>query len=328
MKKIVNKFKEYFWREHWDIAVFRGSVDDFIEGRVKQENLNWLFSDFKDSFCADPFLLEVGNKAYLFFEEFEYKKQKGRIMVSELLESENGKLDVSSPEVVFDSEKHLSYPFVFMYNGEAYMIPETSDQNEVALYKATKFPLKWKKERVLIPNFAGIDATLHFSNNRWWIFCSNDRIGCNESLYAFYADDLFDEWTSHNHNPLKLDAENSRMAGSVFAWEGNLIRPAQNCKKTYGKEIVLNKINKLTTEDFDEEVVGVFATSKKSRYPEGMHTISSSENFVAIDAKRFLGARKYLDAVNWKRKSLVSKFRGLFQKRSQVDIINEGEIIY
>ncbi len=321
MKSIIKKFKEYFWKEHWNIAVFKGNISDFVEGKIKQKDLNWLFGDKENGFCADPFLIEYEDKIFLFFEEFEYKKQKGRIMVSELTESSDGKINAGEKMIVYDYEKHLSYPFVFVYNEVVYMIPETSSENEIALYKATNFPLKWEKEKVLIPNFAGIDTTLHFSQNKWWIFCSNDKIGCNESLYIFYADDLFGKWESHNHNPVKLDLGNSRMAGPIFCWGNKIVRPAQNCKETYGKEIVLNEIKKISTEDFDEEALGAFAINDKSLYSKGMHTISSSENFVAIDAKKFFGARKYLDVINWKRKAIFTKLRQVFQKDSQLDII-------
>ena len=179
MKIIIRKFKEYFWKEQWNIAIFRGKISDFVEGKIKEKDLNWLFSDYKNSFCADPFLIEKNGSTFLFFEEFEYKKQKGRIMVSEILEDESGAIFASEAKVALDHDNHISYPFVFSYDGKIFMLPETSSKKEVALYRATNFPLEWKKEKVLINNFAGMDATLHFSKDRWWIFCSDDKLGCN-----------------------------------------------------------------------------------------------------------------------------------------------------
>lgn len=314
MKYLIQKFKERFWREQWNIAVFRGSVSDLMEGKIGQKDLSWLFSDYKKGFCADPFLVETENSIFLFFEEFEYKKQKGRIMVSELLENENNQIIAGEPNVVFDLASHVSYPFIFSYNEEMYMIPETSANNEIALFRATEFPLKWEKEKVLIPDFAGIDSTLHFAKGKWWIFCSDNNTGGNENLHIFCADDLFGEWEQHKKNPVKLDIKNSRMAGALFHWKGKIIRPAQNCQETYGREIVLNEIEELSEDEFCEREVMTLATNDKLEYPEGMHTISTSDNFVAIDAKRFLGIRKDLDFLNLKRKELVAKIKQVFQK--------------
>lgn len=314
MKHLIQKFKEKFWKEQWNIAVFRGNVSDLMEGKVGQKDLNWLFSEYKEGFCADPFLVENEGSTFLFFEDFEYKKQKGRIMVSELSENENGQIVAGKARVVFDTDKHVSYPFIFSYDGKMYMIPETSADNEIALFQAVDFPLKWKKEKVLIPDFAGIDATLHFEKGKWWIFCSDDRMGGNENLHIFHADDLFGKWEEHKLNPVKLDIKNSRMAGSFFSWNGKLIRPAQNCQGTYGKEIVLSEIEELSEDGFREREIMTLTTGDKSEYPEGMHTISVGDGFVAIDAKKFLGIRKYLDFWNSKQKEWIAKIKQVFQK--------------
>ncbi len=272
------------------------------------------FRIIKNSFCADPFLIEKYVSTFLFFEEFEYKKQKGRIMVSEIFEGKGGAIFASEAKVALDHDNHISYPFVFSYDGEIFMLPETSSEKEIALYRATDFPLEWKKEKVLISNFAGIDATLHFADNRWWIFCSDDKLGCNENLCIFYAEDLFGKWKAHKQNPVKSDIRSSRMAGPLFFWKKQLIRPAQNCEGTYGKEIILNKIKSLSIENFKEKSISTFATNEKSEYKEGMHTISASEKFVVIDAKKFLGIRRFLDPWNSKRKALRNKIRQVFQK--------------
>ncbi len=323
MGYFIRKIKERFWKEQWSIAVFRGKASDLLEGQINQNDLQWLFSDYKKGFCADPFVIEDGKSVFLFYEQFEYDKQKGRIMVSELIEDEDGKITTTESEVAIERDKHISYPFVFSFNGEMFMIPETSAENEIALYKAIDFPLKWERERVLIPNFAGIDATLHFADGKWWIFCSNAKSGANENLYIFYAEDLFGIWQEHKKNPVKIDIEDSRMAGSFLLWKGKTIRVAQNCKRTYGEEVVLNELEILSIEDFKEKELYALSLSNKSEYSEGMHTISASEHFVAIDAKRFLGIRKYLDKWNSKRKVCLVKVGKVFQKKSLLGIIKK-----
>ncbi len=325
MRYLIAKIKERFWREQWNVAVFRGKISDLMEGNVAQKDLQWLFSDCKKSFCADPFIVEIADSIFLFYEEFEYDKQKGRIMVSELIESKDGNVTANKGKVVFDSKEHFSYPFIFSFDGEIFMIPETSDKNEIALYKAKNFPLSWEKEKVLIPNFAGIDATLHFESGKWWIFCSNKKKGANKNLYIFYAEDIFGKWYAHKKNPVKRDIKNSRMAGEIFHWKGKIIRPSQNCKETYGKEIVLNEIRRLSTDSFKEQELYALNLSNELEYSKGMHTISSSEHFVVIDAKRFLGIRKYLDHWNLRRKLLIEKIKGVFQKDALLGIISKDK---
>ena len=46
---------------------------------------------------------------------------------------------------------HLSYPFVYSWNGSVYMVPESSSQGVLNLYRATDFPLHWKLVKVLCP---------------------------------------------------------------------------------------------------------------------------------------------------------------------------------
>ena len=91
----------------------------------------------------------------------------------------------------------------------------------------------------------------------------------------------------HPANPVKTNICSSRPAGNFFIENDILYRPAQDCSKTYGGRIALNKITKLTTTEFEEETVGYINPVKNSFYNKGIHTISSAGNYTVIDAKRF-----------------------------------------
>jgi hypothetical protein len=60
---------------------------------------------------------------------------------------------------------------------------------------------------------------------------------------------------------------NSRMAGRIFIddSDGGLTRPAQNCLKEYGREVVLNRINALTPSKYEERSFAVLKPEREIR---------------------------------------------------------------
>ncbi len=72
---------------------------------------------------ADPFPLERDGRAWVFFEDISYSEGRhGRISVAEV--DKQGHLgDVTS---VLERPYHLSYPYVFEWRDEIWMLPETS----------------------------------------------------------------------------------------------------------------------------------------------------------------------------------------------------------
>ncbi len=52
--------------------------------------------------------------------------------------------------------------------------------------------------------------------------------------------------------PRPSAAEKDRPAGALFTVAGQIYRPAQDCSRTYGGAIVINKIERLTPEKFVE----------------------------------------------------------------------------
>jgi hypothetical protein len=63
-----------------------------------------------------------------------------------------------------------------------------------------------------------------------------------QDLHLAFADDLLGEWKMHPQNTIKSDITSARSAGEIFMYNNALFRPAQNCGKTYGGSIVINKI--------------------------------------------------------------------------------------
>jgi len=136
----------------------------------------------------------------------------------------------------------------------------------------------------LVDAFDGVDPTLFQHEGRWWLLCSSRHQGSLHNLFIWYADTLLGPWRPHDGNPVKNDVRSSRPAGTPFAHEGHLYRPTPDCSRTYGARVVLNRINKLTPEEFVEEAVREI--SPIAPYSDGVHTLSSCGEMTLIDGKR------------------------------------------
>ena len=230
------------------------------------------------------------NKHFIFVEELLYKNGKGHISVIEMDDSGN----CSDPIIILKKDYHLSYPFIIEENGEIFMIPETSQNGQIQLYKCKDFPYKWELERILIDNVVAVDTTIHKYEDKYWLFTNikeNKGGPFDDELFIFWSDRLnTNNWTSHPGNPVVSDVRKSRCAGKLFVYNENLYRPSQDCSKHYGYGINISHINNLNENGYTENVV-------ESIYPLwdkdliSTHTINSDRDITVIDAlikrKRF-----------------------------------------
>lgn len=209
----------------------------------------------RDRFWADPFVIFKNNTHYIFFEEFSFRRNRGVISVIEL--KENGQHTKS--KVVLSRDYHLSYPFLFEENGVLYMIPETSQNNTVELYKCAEFPMKWELETVLIDNIKTVDTTLFKRDGVYWLFTNEKVVENSEnwntiSIYSS-KDLLSGKWKPHPKNPIIKDTPSARPAGKLFKEGNRIYRPSQNCEKHYGYGMVINEINQLDENSYDEKSI-------------------------------------------------------------------------
>ena len=68
--------------------------------------------------------------------------------------------------------------------------------------------------------------------------------------------------------------------------DGALYRPAQDCSVTYGGAVVINRVERLTPEEFVERPVRRLAPAAHGPYPHGLHTLSGAGNVTLVDGKR------------------------------------------
>jgi hypothetical protein len=270
----AQKLRYSLYFDQWQLAYrFRTSPDD-------PNNSFYRFNSLvppKDKFWADPFPVRFEGKYFVFFEEYLYKDGKAHISVVELTKS-----GIGEPRPVLKRDYHLSYPFMLHWNGRYLMIPETAANRTIEVYATERFPDDWKLETVLFEGIAARDATLFEVEGMWWMFVAISDTHFSDELHLYYGDSLLGPWKPHAQNPVKSDVRNSRPAGRLFHWKGDLYRPAQDSSQRYGYGMTINKVMRLTSTEFREEPVShVLPQWRKDL--RGTHTLNMCDDLTVID---------------------------------------------
>ena len=105
-----------------------------------------------------------------------------------------------------------------------------------------------------------------------------------DELYLFFADAPEGEWQPHPRNPVVSDVRRARPAGRVFARDGELIRPSQDCSIRYGGAVMFNRIVQLTPTDYAEVPAGRMGPGWL-RGGLGTHTFNSDSEYEVVDGE-------------------------------------------
>ncbi|MCL4530211.1 MAG: hypothetical protein M1282_12440 [Chloroflexi bacterium] len=276
LRKFDKTLSSYFFLDQWVIMMAQGAAYDSLQWSA----LRPIVPD-KDRYWADPFVIQKDNLYYIFAEEKIYATKRGRIICITLDQQGN----ILSNQVVLERPYHLSYPFVFEYKDEIYMLPESAQSLNIELYRRKKFPNEWQFVKNLIAGIYAADATLFEHNGKWWMFANIKETGGSslDALHLFYADNpLADHWTPHPRNPVVKDIGSARPAGRIFVQDGKLIRPSQDSSRRYGRALKFNRITKLNKTEYEETLDSTFL-------PRGgkiiaAHTFNQAGNLTVIDA--------------------------------------------
>ena len=229
-------------------------------------------------------------------EEYVYAERRGRIALLRL--DEHG--DVAEVRTVLERECHLSYPSVFEYDGELYMVPESSELQRVDAYRCTEYPWHWEPARTLLTGIRACDSTVFEHGGRWWLFATvvgESWLTPRDSMHVFFTDDpLGGRWHPHPGNPCVCDADRARPAGLPFMWDGKLFRPGQDCSRGYGYGIRINEVADLTETSYREREVAFLEPSRLGAV--ATHTIALGERTTLVDGMRWIrgGSRFRLPA--------------------------------
>jgi len=237
----------------------------------------------RDRFWADPHIVYKDGRYYIFIEEFLYRQ--GRAHIAVLVMDEAG--NYSPPVKVLEKPYHLSYPFVFEWQGACYMVPESSANRTIEAYRCTSFPDRWEPHATLMQGVQAMDATLFPHGGKWWLFANmagNEGASTWDELFLFHADNpLSQRWTPHPLNPIVSDVQRSRPAGPLFTHGGNLYRPSQDSSRRYGYGLRMNQVLVLNETDYQEKEVA-FIEPKWAPDVRGVHTFGHQGRLTVIDA--------------------------------------------
>ncbi|XP_052184752.1 glucosamine inositolphosphorylceramide transferase 1-like [Diospyros lotus] len=209
---------------------------------------------FPSNFVANPFLYVQGDVFYLFFETKNSITRQGDIGVARSLDKGATWQQLG---IVLDEEWDLSYPYVFDYNSQVYMMPDGRAKGELRLYRAVNFPLEWVLEKVIMKKPLS-DSFIIFHEGNYWLFGSDHSgIGTNQNewLEIWYSSSPLGPWIPHKKNPIYNTEQKSlgaRNGGRPFVYNGNLYRIAQDSSEIYGRCVQLFKIEVLSKDDFIE----------------------------------------------------------------------------
>jgi hypothetical protein len=259
-------------QEQWVLAFRRrGSGDRFT-----------IVDPPADRFYADPFLAEQDGRTFVFFEDCaEGDGGKGTIAVAEL--TPNG---IGVPRTVLAGPDHLSYPSLFRWRGEWFMMPETGARRRVEIWRARRFPETWTLEELALEGLDACDATVCEFDERWWMFVTLCVAGGPraDEVSLFYADTPLGPWHPHRANPVVSDAAHARSAGALYRDGDALIRPSQDARGGYGYAVTLSRIDRLTPREFRETPIGSLRPTWHRRI-RGTHTIARSSLYEVVDGR-------------------------------------------
>jgi len=134
----------------------------------------------------------------------------------------------------------------------------------------------------LMENVKAKDATLFEADGRWWMFVSMTEVPFCDELHLFYADSPLGPWKPHRQNPISSDVRNLRPAGKLFTWRNQLYRPAQDCSRYYGYAVTINRVRKLTPDEFEEEEVSKILPQWRKDVL-ATHTLNVCEDLTVVD---------------------------------------------
>lgn len=262
LKKIISRL---FIRDEWKVA--------YTNKKINVDSITSSFDEFTvlenpaKEFSADPFIVENDKGVFLFFERCGYSRDaKGYIVCKNLI---NG-----HEETVLSEQYHLSYPNVFVYKNEYFMIPQ-SENKCIDLYHAEQFPFNWKKVKTLLSHeiFSFGDTNIFQNENNMFSLTTSvydhasisNRVRLQLDFHDLFEDEL-------NFIDLKLKSisdECSRNAGNSSDINQGYY---QNCLHTYGGGLV-------------KETESAHVVLETLSFIDGIHTYNSTQNYTVIDFK-------------------------------------------
>jgi len=268
-------FKKLFVNGRWQIA-YTKKGNCLIKDITSSELSYTALPNTKAYWFADPLLYSYGEKEFLFVEAYSYKHRKGEIGVFEFAEN------TLKYHHLIEEPFHMSFPYVFKWKDDFYMIPETSEARELRLYKATDFPYKWELDKVLIDGENIVDTVVYVSDDVCRLIAYNKD---KNAVELYELDDLGNAiYISETKDVERV----RRGAGNLFREDDKLFRATQVCHDVYGEYMIINECIMEET-SFCETKYGEITVHNCHIDGENIsktHTLSVDDRYIVIDYYR------------------------------------------
>ena len=287
-KKIQLIYGKLFGGGEWKVAYRRVSDKNAKYKTIEAPEGTWI---------ADPLLYEENGEHYLFVELFNKKKDKAGIGYYSFINGE----PVFQKQII-EQPYHMSYPYVFYWNGEHYMIPESAAGNTVDLYKAVRFPDEWILDNNLIHGEKYVDTTVvHFDGKLYALGYTKTDNGWKLTYFSLDMQQkrlqkVYEEFFVENKG---------RPAGPILQEE--MIRPAQDCSRLYGKSIIWYKVDDMNESVFQEHPIRTMTVADLAieGKADRVHTYSRDTMFEVVDLR--FGKFDFFHGVKTVRRAFVGK---------------------
>ena len=260
----------------WSIGIYTGHSPFHLQPPANNLNPMLTCADVTDvsaEFVADPFMVQHAGRWHMFFEVLNSETRRGEIGLA----TSDDAFSWTYRQIVLSETFHLSYPYVFEWRGEHYMIPETLGTSAVCLYKAEDFPVRWSRQHKLIDGAHADPSLLHF-DDLWWLFVCSAPYG-HDVLRLYFARDLDGPWKEHPRSPIvRGDKCRARPAGRILQVGRKIVRFAQDCLPEYGTQVRAFEITELTRERYVEvenERSPILTATKHGWNARGMHHLDA-----------------------------------------------------
>lgn len=235
------------------------------------------------TFLADPFWFSYNQRRWILAEEYVENESKGRLVC----------LDPELPhcaevaQVVLEKEFHLSYPFPIQEDGQLFLLPEAQQTRELRLWSCKEFPANWMPSTQLLDDFPAIDPTITKFEGIYYLWVGHQERDPRHQSFLFSSSSIHGPWKHHPCSPIRHHWT-GRNGGAILQIKGELWRPCQNRRGTYGASLVLRKIQALSPQHYEEGVGIDWLPQAAWPYPNGLHHVHQDQDHWVFDAKNFV----------------------------------------
>jgi hypothetical protein len=273
-----SRFVEWIYRAFWEQRWSVGLVEEEAfwrcveKGTLSERNVNWLGSS-NDFFLADPCWISEAEGLFA-AECFDYRRRIGSIVLAKV--ANNEALPVGTIKL---SDVHHSYPMVYAYGDLLLIIPESADGGSVCAIRLDRGG-RAIEETVILSGFHLVDPNVFYHDGSYWMF-ANPLHNFDDEVTIFFGDSIIGPWHETEHGSLFIP--NCRGAGRIFHKDGVLYWPTQLNSERYGGGVILRRINSLSANSFEHDIVSVIRPDPKGSRPLGFHTVTNGERHYLVD---------------------------------------------